>query len=42
VVLSLPLSISLLGVCVATVFTFLGVWLTTGRLAAMSLLTGCE
>ncbi len=42
VVLSLSPSISLLGLLTATVFAFLGIWLTTGHLAALSPLTRSE
>ena len=41
-VLSLSPSISLLGLVTATVFAFLGIWLTTGRLAALSPLSRSE
>ena len=42
VVLSLTPSTSLLGLGLATAFAFLGIWLTTGRLATLSPLTGSE
>ena len=42
VVLSLPPSISLPGLAMAIVFAFLGIWLTTGRLAEINPLTRSE
>jgi ABC-type antimicrobial peptide transport system permease subunit len=42
VVLDLTPSISLLGLVMATIFAFLGIWLTTGRLATLNPLTRNE
>jgi ABC-type antimicrobial peptide transport system permease subunit len=41
-ILNLDLSASLLGLGLATAFAFLGVWLTSGRLASLSPMTGSD
>jgi ABC-type antimicrobial peptide transport system permease subunit len=41
-ILNLDLSASLLGLGLATAFAFLGVWLTSGRLASSSPMTGSD